>query len=535
VATLNDEKKRSLLSLLGGTQGSVDDLFKEWLVANVTGANAKNTIPDLWKLYLSDQGYSDGTLQDDTKAYLAAKGYTGSLADMEKAAWAADDYLGIAYLLRATFTGGDQAIADTETIGPTGDGATYEGYTESGTGTAVETSTGSVSISSNQLALTGDGSSLTTTGMIWSGVARTVGRAFKVAFVPAAATDIGAVTLHSTASLATGNLVLKVGWGSDGTFTVSSYSPAGTLAKAYNTGTYTSAGGTIEIVLGGWDSDTQPDATADYGASVFFDNGTTRVLLATVPELNTATVYLGMAQQTATEVLFDVLTVPDVLTAEAVFTPTGYAMDLFTDTNGVLVSDHALSSGGSWTVAQFAGATAVDNMEIQSNQAAMPVPGNSTLVGEIATVDTGETDVFVVISATQVANGGHVGGTRPVSRYVDADNLWVGLQASFVSDTFGIQERTAATTTTRDTVSYADQNGVEVSIAYRVTGDDHECWAPNRNKAEYTSTSHNTATKHGISLIVSTGTTGTINSPKINSFLCLPITSADYDTALDAF
>ena len=439
----------------------------------------------------------------------------------------------IAYLLRATFTGGDQAIADTETIGPTGGGATYEGYTESGTGTAVETSTGSVSISSNQLAMTGDGSSLTTTGMIWSGVARTLGRAFKVAFVPAAATDIGAVTLHSTASLATGNLVLKVGWGSDGTFTVSSYSPAGTLAKAYNTGTYTAAGGTIEIVLGGWDSAGAPDATADYGASVFFDNGTTRVLLAVVPELNTATVYLGLAQQTATEVLFDVLTVPDALTAEAVFTPTGYVLDTFADTNGTDLTAHTSDTGESWSLTRQASGTV--DVTIQSNRASLPAV-NGDYAGYRA--DTGLADCLILYSwiVNRKTSGGFGGSScNAFIRTTDANNGWqCGIAAVSVNPmTTFIQERNAGVATSRASGTVSLSNGATAHMAVRANAAEIKMWINGANPLSYASATHNqTETEHGFEIGYS-APSATVTSA--DNFYVLPLTSADYDTALDAF
>jgi hypothetical protein len=70
---------------------------------------------------------------------------------------------------------------------------------------------------------------------------------------------------------------------------------------------------------------------------------------------------------------------------------------------------------------------------------------------------------------------------------------------------------------------------VEVSINYRVSGDVHECWVAGGNRTTYTSTSHNTATKHGLSLVVATGNPiGAIVAPKMNSWYCLPVTSATY-------
>lgn len=75
--TINDYKKSALKTLTGLSSGDINTLEYKWLRSVVTPY--VGSIPDMWRKYLSNLGYTSGALNDRFMKYLGSLGYTGSL------------------------------------------------------------------------------------------------------------------------------------------------------------------------------------------------------------------------------------------------------------------------------------------------------------------------------------------------------------------------------------------------------------------------------------------------------------------------
>jgi hypothetical protein len=76
--TINDYKKATLKTLTG-TNGDINTLESKWLksvVAPYVGA-----IPDMWRKYLTNLGYTDYSIDQKAMRYLGDLGYTGSITN----------------------------------------------------------------------------------------------------------------------------------------------------------------------------------------------------------------------------------------------------------------------------------------------------------------------------------------------------------------------------------------------------------------------------------------------------------------------
>jgi len=63
-------------------------MLLQWLHANTTTPVSK-TVPDAWREYLDELGFTTGHRSDDWFAYLRSLAHTGSLNDMELQFWEA--------------------------------------------------------------------------------------------------------------------------------------------------------------------------------------------------------------------------------------------------------------------------------------------------------------------------------------------------------------------------------------------------------------------------------------------------------------
>lgn len=464
---------------------------------------------------------------------LKSPGTIGRLgAALRKAASAA-----VTYLLNTGFTRADVTIANAETLGPTGSGATYV-TTDSGdigVGTVGDASTGVVKVASNELEFSGLGVSIGNTGIHYPARTRAAGSVFKGTFQNSSPTSSGyriiRIQLGSAAAVTTATRVCSAGLTADfsagESITLNTFDPVGSNELSWSVGTFTEAADVkLALVLGGYDSAGTPDETGDYGTTLFYNKGSAWELGASDNRLNTATLYPRIASvcthasgalTTADDLRYPDLTIPEV------FTPTGYALDTFTDTDGVfLTTGHTLDSGGTWTTILGT------SLSIASNRAAIDDHATDTSVGNVK--DLSKADVF--ISAIYLARSpGAPGNTfssnyRNVIRWVDDSNNWHHRINSVVGTTkLEILEITAGSATSRaNAVVTEPGDSTLFRVSSKVVGNVHEAWFGGNNKITYTSASHNTATKHGISLNQSTASTPTT---ACDSFYYLPITSAN--------
>jgi hypothetical protein len=337
------------------------------------------------------------------------------------------------------------------------------------------------------------------------------------------------------------NIVATLGWGNQTTGSgievqSRSYSPAGTEAHVFNTtgilsGAAKPINGTnyqFAMVLGGYDSAGVPDATGDYGHETFVHDGTNWNLIAAHPHLNTASMESVLrVSESGTETwhvdIHDVHLPDSSNTVEAVFTPTGYALDLFTDTSSTALGSHTADAGFDWSTATTWGA--IDSITIEGNAARGGTGGGSYAISDVGMSE-------VVINANLAVSAGVSTALAGVLyRAIDANNYWhtfiIG-EASGPTVDFYLRENDAGSITDRATVSVDPDTGTH-AVKIRAEGTKIETWYEGGTSLTHTSALHQTETLAGIFSNHNSGNYGEINDVKIR-----PITSSDYNTALDA-
>lgn len=236
----------------------------------------------------------------------------------------------ISYLLQATFTGANQALANGNTLGPTGSGATYEGYTETGILTVKDTdATGSVAIDSNAFKWQGvaAGGSEGLGFYLADGVSKTAGKAVKwEVSASTGAGDFIGVGIYATTGINNAQVLYRVHYQSGG-ITLNSYSPANTLADSFLTQTYahrTPKKGAY--ILGGFASGV-PSASGTEGGLLFTHNGTNWVLHSVTDVGSTATLFMGCQGEAPSTLHYVTEYFIHGGSLPAPFTATGYAVD----------------------------------------------------------------------------------------------------------------------------------------------------------------------------------------------------------------
>jgi hypothetical protein len=86
MATLNDHKRNSLLSILNVDSGHIDDLETAWLLVVVIAPNGIH-INDLWKQKWKEDGVTLGQYNHMFYTWLGNMGYTGTLNDRQHQYW----------------------------------------------------------------------------------------------------------------------------------------------------------------------------------------------------------------------------------------------------------------------------------------------------------------------------------------------------------------------------------------------------------------------------------------------------------------
>lgn len=412
--------------------------------------------------------------------------------------------------LYQTFEMDDVTLANGDVI--------YGDADDTGSLSVVEAGTGSAAITSNALVLTGD-ATITNTGAYSQAFTRTAGMVLKATLNQSSnTTTTSKMGIASAGSIADANRIYRIG-NVNGVATWESFNPAGTAADSFTTGLTFSAAAArkVAIVLGGFDSAGVPSASGDYGAFGYYYDGTNWNLVAASPDLNTATLYATWQSSTSaagTSTWDDILLPDSSTTVESVFTPTGYAADTFTDTNGVLIDAHALDSSGTadWVVLVGGGSTwSATSYQITSNKAAARDFFNGCYI------DSGISDFFGMATFATTNNFYH----HFIFRITDASNLWL---AQHDAGNNKLYEQVAGSYTQRaaTAVTHADP----ATISVRCSGTTIESWYNGGAKASYTSSLYQTNTKHGFGAYA--------NTHHVDNFYLLPLTSATY-ADLDTF
>lgn len=158
--------------------------------------------------------------------------------------------------------------------------------------------------------------------------------------------------------------------------------------------------------------------------------------------------------------------------------------DTFADTNGVLLSAHAMDRGGGWTVH-------TGGFDIQSGRANHTANGGDGLA--LASVDVGRSDARP--SCTLVAEA-ETAAPGLAFRVVDGQNFWYATVSSAL-DLFRLIEATANTYTIRASASAAIGFTDHV-VSATMVGESIAVLLDGGNELTYSSASHLAATRHGI-------------------------------------
>jgi hypothetical protein len=166
--------------------------------------------------------------------------------------------------------------------------------------------------------------------------------------------------------------------------------------------------------------------------------------------------------------------------------------DTFTDTDGVLLSDHTMDTGPGWT--KIEGAV---ELEISSNAAST----SSTNAGNILYIsDSGKADVVITADITLPYNLYY--GAAVVFRSVDLNNRWtVWIERDGGTTYLAIYEKTSGTSTLRDTENFSvDPTDSTVTVTVTISGNSITASAANVADVTCSSSVRNTVTTHGFGI-----------------------------------
>lgn len=114
--SLNDEWLEDMQEWAGTATLDINTYWHQYLVS-VTGASPTLAIADLEMLWLTDLGYTTGSLSDRWLAYLGSLGYTGGLNDRLRLFWEtgiiADSYSASTTVFDDIMDGGDASAVHT--------------------------------------------------------------------------------------------------------------------------------------------------------------------------------------------------------------------------------------------------------------------------------------------------------------------------------------------------------------------------------------------------------------------------------------
>lgn len=161
--------------------------------------------------------------------------------------------------------------------------------------------------------------------------------------------------------------------------------------------------------------------------------------------------------------------------------------DAFTDTNSTSLDAHTMDVGSGWT--EHVGA-----WEIQSNAARGP----DTTADALASADAGEADVTITVDVNVPNNSTYALG--PAGRVVDASNYWVAYAERDGSTAYlRLVEYTSGAGTIRAEDTFAvNPAGSTITITLALSGTSLTATASTGETCNYTSSQHQSATRHGL-------------------------------------
>lgn len=387
------------------------------------------------------------------------------------------DVAGNTYDLHAPFITADKTLVDGEVLDGT------EQVVENGSLTAVDTGTGTVSITNNQCVIASD-TNWITTGIHGDGITRAIGVALLAQWtrtgtdrVIVGFSDVNGVQDNPDTGIKVVDSLYRA---------LDDHSLLGAIDPSDQ--------GLIDfaIVLGGYDINGVPYKVGDnkanftYGASYFVkdSNNTNWTLTYRVENSDGITLYPEIITRDTIEV--NKLEVPKTNFA-SLLSP--IVMDTFTDTDTTALASHTPdvdTVGAGWSVPD--GTITIIGNETQASTV--------NFVKAIGVIDTGKADIVgeIYTKRSVGVNSGQVGF---VLRYVDNNNYWYASQSDNLS--IRIHEYTATVLTERasnNTGSYADDTYHRLIC---ITDDETITIQTGSIRASYASaTAHKTSTKHGI-------------------------------------
>ncbi|NCF83282.1 MAG: hypothetical protein GWP74_16890 [Proteobacteria bacterium] len=443
------------------------------------------------------------------------------------------------HLFKMGFTRADQVLADTNTIGPPDSGATYETTESDGVGvlTAVDlAANANVQVLSNELKIDTIGAHGVNRGLgaFSDGLTLAAGSAFRFDLE---LSDAGSYCFGYFAQT-------NQGLNATAATMYANSARIGTSSDAIQMGIFDAAGATIGIfhvangptpldgvpmqyalTMGGYDSAGLP-AADKYGMLGFAYNGANWELIAAGASdtaIDSAARYFCFGDMPTIGVhtdYVDNISVPVALFPE-VSTPTGYALDRFEDTNGVLLSAHTADA----TYLYSAGANAI----IQNNLVECTSSSSwATITGVALTSYWLEHELTPRITNTTNYSSGGIFIRNNGTAYFEVRMAYNAGDWKLILYEFpGGNIRDSAVVAT-------PVDNVPMRYSVRVTPTDIEAWLDgvHASKVSYASATGGAipTTGWGSSLYV-----GTPPGPVKRGWLQqLPLTAAEYDTALDA-
>lgn len=411
--------------------------------------------------------------------------------------------------ISASFNASDQLFSDGQALDTDAEGVQDGSLT-------VKDGGGVVQIVNDWLSVNGSGA-FNDTGFVSGSSAQSLGKAVKFQFkVPTSLQTSRAITISDDAALSgthffgihprsTGDLRFEYWDGTDNLFT----DPVSYSADTEYT---------VVIMPGGYDSSGTPYYSGQtksnylYGASAYIKGGDFEEWTLLYQHKGQTFDPWYVTSEGNGEVQLNHLFIPDKDLSE-VLEPTNYSS--FDGTNGTSLDAITPEVADGWTENNA-------DWDIQNNKA-HPIDESGGPGGQVATVESGASDVFIR-TTVQASDAGSNECSGVTLRYTDNDNYW-GVFICTEDQAIEINERNGGTNTVRASSAFSFSEGQEVDMTVRAEGSTISVWLDGGNKLEYTSASHNQdATRHGLFAL----NQGVANTVFMNDFHVQPLSSSTY-------
>ena len=327
------------------------------------------------------------------------------------------------YLLDSNFTATNEVFTDTQVL------STSEGV-QTGALRVVDNSDGQAEILNNRIKITGKsitGVDFNITGLKYeTAITKEQGIVFKGIMQNSVTTDYGIFAGFRNANdLLVTDRLYQIAMNNAGRLGFATWQPVGTLQETNNQYDYsidTDYG--FAFILGGFNVDGIPymkgadPSVFDYGCHMYTKIGSIWYLMFASDVGNDSSLYAGIQQLGSTS---NTIIIDDLKLAKP-NTRTKYVYDTFTDTNGILITNHTPDIGtGPWTsVVNYdsSGGSATITTEISSNQVISTTTSGVALVRNL--IDCGKDDYEYYVTSTRSASG--YGGHAIYFRWQDDQN-----------------------------------------------------------------------------------------------------------------